>query len=53
MNDEIHRNYESETGAPYQRPPIVPLPGMGRGYWRLMLVIGIVAALLYFVATRM
>ena len=53
MNDDIHRNYEKETGAPYQRPPIVPLPGMGRGYWRLMTVIGIVATVLYFVATRM
>ena len=31
-NDEIKSAYERETGAPYQRPPIVPLPGMGRGY---------------------
>ena len=53
MNDEIHRNYESETGHAYERPPIVPQAGMSAGYWRLMLVIGIVAALLYFVATRM
>ena len=43
MNDEIHRNYKRETGAPYQRPPIVPLPGMGRGYWRMVTVASVIA----------
>ena len=52
MNDEIYRNYERETGAPYQRPPIVPLPGMGRGYWRLMTLLGIVAVLVCVVAVK-
>ena len=42
MNDDIHRNYERETGAPYQRPPIVPMPGMGRGY-RIVIVLLYVA----------
>ena len=53
MNDEIHRNYEKETGHAYERPPIVPLPGMGRGYWRLMTLLGIVAAVAYVVAVKL
>lgn len=51
-NDEIRRNYECGNG-PYQRPPVVPLPGMGRGYWRLMTLLGIVAAVAYVVAVKL
>ena len=49
------RNAALRNASPrmYQDKDPEQLPGMGRGYWRLMMVIGIVAALLYFVATRM
>ena len=50
-NDDIRKNYERDFG-PYRRPPIVPLSGMSRGYWRLMTLLGIVAVLVYAVAMK-